>query len=97
MQHTSGVRCGNVTVDKRSMRHGGRRSAARGELRRRQRLAQEFGQGAKREVGLLLGQPGSADAGRADHCMATCWKNKRGGGLGWLRGETRFRPKRLGT
>jgi hypothetical protein len=32
--------------------------AARGELRLKQRLVQEFGQGEKREVGSLLGQPG---------------------------------------
>jgi hypothetical protein len=61
VQNTSGVRCDDVTVDKQSKQRGGRRPAARGELRHGLRLAQVFGQGEKREVGSLLSQPGPAD------------------------------------
>jgi hypothetical protein len=48
-----------------------------------------------RVVGLLLGQPGSADAGRAGHSLGYALENKREGGLGRLGGETWFRPKWL--
>jgi hypothetical protein len=47
-------------------------------------------------VGLLLGEPGPTDAGRAGHCLGYGLENKIEGGLGWLGGETWFRPKRLG-
>jgi hypothetical protein len=80
VQHTGGVKCGDVTMDKRSMQRGGWWLTMRGELWRGQLLVQEFDQGEKREVGSLLCQPGPDDAGRADHCLATRWKIKAGEG-----------------